>query len=128
MTTNTSEDVLAGSACAVADAETLKRWVDGPLKAILPHEAVLCGQSIPHSGGYAAIQTWSFGLPAAYKAAVICEGGNVRSPILARLIQSGGPEFFDTELDKGADIDAPWRANFRLAGWRNLLGLAHVEG
>jgi len=128
MRTRTSRDVLAGAARLISDADSLKWWVEEMLNAVLPSAAVLCGQSIPHSGGYAAIQTWSFGLPPAYEAAIACVGGNVRNPILTRLIQSGGPEFFDVEQDQGADIDPLWRASLRRAGWCNLLGLSHLEG
>ncbi len=128
MKTRTSEDVLGGAARFVCDADSLKWWVEELLSTILPSAAVLCGQSIPHSGGYAAIQTWSFGLPPAYEAAIVCVGGNVRSPILTRLILSGGPEFFDVEQDRGADVDPLWRSSFCLAGWCNVLGLSHLEG
>ena len=128
MTTRMSRDVLASAARLIRDADSLSWWVEEMLGAVLPSAAVLCGQSIPHSGGYAAIQTWSFGLPPDYEAAITCVGGNVRNPILTRLIQSGGPEFFDLEEDRGADIDPLWRASFRRAGWRNLLGLLHLEG
>jgi DNA-binding CsgD family transcriptional regulator len=128
MRTRTSQDVLAGAARLVSDADSLRWWVEELLSTILPSAAVLCGQSIPHSGGYAAIQTWSFGLPPAYEAAICCVGGNVRSPILTRLIRSGEPEFFDVEQDRGADVDALWLASFLRAGWYNVLGLSHVEG
>ena len=127
MRTEASRDVLASTARRVIDAETLKAWVQGPLQAVLPHGAMLCGQSVPHSGGYAAIQAWSFGVPPAYRATIACAGGNARSPILTRLMRTGGPEFFD-EDDERTDFDAVWRSNFRLAGWRNVLGLAHRAG
>jgi hypothetical protein len=127
MKTRTSEDVLAGAARLVCDADSLKWWVEELLSNILPNAAVLCGQSIPHSGGYAAIQTWSFGLPPGYQAAIVCVGNNVRSPILTRLIRSGDPEFFDSERDWGVDIDPSWRASFRRAGWYNVLGLSHMR-
>ena len=116
MRTRTSKDVLAGAARLVSDADGLRWWVEELLSNILPNAAVLCGQSIPHSGGYAAIQTWSFGLPPGYQAAIVCVGNNVRSPILTRLIRSGDPEFFDSERDWGVDIDPSWRASFRRAG------------
>ncbi|VTU22997.1 helix-turn-helix transcriptional regulator [Variovorax sp. RA8] len=128
MKTRTSEDVLTGAARFVSDGDSLEWWVEELLKAILPSAAVLCGQSIPHSGGYTSIQTWSFGLPPAYEAAIVCVGSNVRSPVLTRLIRSGGPEFFDVEEDRGVDADPFWRASFRRAGWYNVLGLSHVEG
>ncbi|MDR6537206.1 LuxR C-terminal-related transcriptional regulator [Variovorax soli] len=122
-----SRDLLASSARSVVDAESLNEWVQGPVRAVLPHGAMLCGQSVPHSGGYAAIQAWSFGVPPAYRAKIACAGGNARSPILTRLMHIGGPVFFD-EDDERTDFDATWRSNFRLAGWRNVLGLAHREG
>jgi DNA-binding CsgD family transcriptional regulator len=128
MRTKTSKDVLSRGARNVVDAETLKAWIEGPVKRLLPHAAMLCGQSVPHAGGYAAIQKWSLGVPQAYEAAIACAGGNIRSPILARLMRSGGPEFFDSDRDGGPDVDAAWHAGFRLAGWRNLLGFAHREG
>ncbi|HKO89567.1 MAG TPA: hypothetical protein VJU61_00350, partial [Polyangiaceae bacterium] len=81
MRTEASRDVLASTARRVIDAETLKAWVQGPLQAVLPHGAMLCGQSVPHSGGYAAIQAWSFGVSPAYRATIACAGGNARSPI-----------------------------------------------
>ena len=128
MRMRTSRDLVGGAARLISDADGLKWWVEELLSTILPSAAVLCGKSIPHSGGYAAIQTWSFGLPPAYEAAIACVGGNVRTPILARLIQSGGPEFFDVEEDRGVDIDPLWRASFKRAGWHNLLGFSHLEG
>lgn len=118
MRTKTSKDVLSRGARNVVDAETLKAWIEGPVKRLLPHAAMLCGQSVPHAGGYAAIQKWSLGVPQAYEAAIACAGGNIRSPILARLMRSGGPEFFDSDRDGGPDVDAAWHAGFRLAGWR----------
>jgi DNA-binding CsgD family transcriptional regulator len=128
MRTRTSRDALASAARLISDADSLKWWVEELLSTVLPNAAVLCGQSVPHSGGYSAIQTWSFGLPPLYQAAIACVGGNVRNPILTRLIQSGGPEFFDVEQDRGADIDPLWRTTFRRAGWRNLLAFSHLEG
>lgn len=128
MRTRTSRDVLASAARLISDADSLRWWVEELLSTVLPSAALLCGQSVPHSGGYSAIQTWSFGLPPAYEAAIACVGGNVRSPILTRLIQSGGPEFFDVEQDRGSDIDPLWRTTFRCAGWRNLLAFSHLEG
>jgi DNA-binding CsgD family transcriptional regulator len=119
---------LASAARLISDADSLRWWVEELLSTVLPSAALLCGQSVPHSGGYSAIQTWSFGLPPAYEAAIACVGGNVRSPILTRLIQSGGPEFFDVEQDRGSDIDPLWRTTFRCAGWRNLLAFSHLEG
>ncbi|VTU32458.1 helix-turn-helix transcriptional regulator [Variovorax sp. PBL-E5] len=127
MKTETTEDVLAGSVRHVVDAESLKTWVDGPLQAVLPHRAMLCGQSVAHSGGYAAIQLWSFGVPSTYLAAIECAGGNLRSPIQTRLMRSGEPEYFAVD-HVVPEIDGAWLASFRSTGWRNLLGLAHFEG
>jgi DNA-binding CsgD family transcriptional regulator len=127
MRVETSRDVLASTARHVVDAETLKAWVQGSVQAVLPHVAMLCGQSIAHSGGYAAIQAWSFDVPPTYRAKIAGAGGNARSPILTRLMRTGGPEFFD-EDDERTDFDPIWRSNFRLAGWRNVLGLAYREG
>ncbi|GAA4333865.1 hypothetical protein GCM10023165_09280 [Variovorax defluvii] len=127
MKNESAGDLLASTARGVVDEEALKAWVQGPVRAVLPHGAMLCGQSVPHSGGYAAIQAWSFGVPAAYRAKIACAGGNARSPVLTRLMRTGGPVFFD-EDDERPDFDANWRGNFRLAGWRNVLGLAYCSG
>jgi hypothetical protein len=87
MKMETPEDVLADSVHQVVDAESLKAWAEGPLYTVLPHRAMLCGQWIAHSGGYAAIQTWSFGVPPAYLATIECPGGNARSPIMSAFYQ-----------------------------------------
>lgn len=127
MKTEMAKDLLQSTVRRVVDAETLTAWVQGPVRAVLPHAAMLCGQSVAHSGGYTAIQAWSFGVPPAYRAKIACVGGNARSPILTRLMRTGGPEFFDVD-DERTDFDAAWRGNFRFAGWRNVLALAYCEG
>jgi len=118
---------LGNSVQAVHDVESFDAWVSGPLAVALPHRGLLCGQYIAHSGGYTAIQRHSVGLPMDYLASISCGDLNVRSPILSRLMRSGGPEFFDAQRDPDA-VDPAWLAEFRRCGWVNILGMACSEG
>ncbi len=121
------EDDIACTARGIADFASLKHWVNGPLRAWLPHEAMMCGQSVAHSGGYAALQRWATGVPEAYQASISCVGSNVRSPILTRAIGTGSPVFFEADRD-GKDVPPRWLSNFRDAHWHNVLVLMHREG
>ncbi|MGJ7491665.1 helix-turn-helix transcriptional regulator [Variovorax sp. ZT4R33] len=118
---------LGDSVHAVRDVATFDNWLGGPLAAALPHQALLCGQYIPHSGGYTAIERRSVGLQTDYLKRISCGGLNVRSPILSRLMRSGGPEFFDAERH-ASTIDPAWLAELRSFGWRNILAMACSDG
>lgn len=110
------------------DWPALQAWINGPVQAVLPHQACILGQSVTHSGGIAGIQRWSTGLPPAYLAVVTRPAYNMRSPLFQRLIANQHqPLFFDAERD-GGTVNAEWLANFKRAGWRNLLGFVHQTG
>ena len=83
-------DTLAETASRVTDFESLKAWCSGPVLAVVPHAAMLCGQSIAHAGGYAAIQLWAIGLPQSYLKVIARPGNNLQSPIFSRLLRSDG--------------------------------------
>jgi len=119
---------LINSAAAVTDVKAFKIWAGNPLRHVLPHQGIYCGQAVAHSGGYAAIRSWQVDVPAPYVAAVSRPSHNVRSPIFERLLRThGSPQFFDAERD-GADVNPAWLAQFKKAGWRTLLLLQHSEG
>lgn len=119
---------LACSSRTVKDGEALKSWVNGPVQEVLPHHAAIFGQFVSHSGGYASLQRWSTGLPPCYLASVTRPGQNMRSPVFERLLKSQGkPYFFDVERD-GEGVNREWLAQFKQAGWRNLLGMVYQEG
>lgn len=118
---------LAHRALLVRDSRQLGSGVAGPVSQILPHDALLCGQLASHSGGWAAVHQWSSGVPSIYLAKLSRPGGNLRSPIFERLLRTPGqPQFFDPQRD-AAYVDAQWLSYFKEAGWRNVLGLTHVE-
>jgi DNA-binding CsgD family transcriptional regulator len=115
----------ASSLAEVRHSESLKLWTAGPLRAFLPHTAVLLGQGVAISGGYAGTGLWSVGLPLSYQRQIFRLTAGVRSPLLDRLLHSSsGLMFFDAARD-GANIDPKWLAAFVQAGMSNLLGLAY---
>lgn len=108
--------------------DSLRAWVEGPLKQPVPHAALLCGQYEAHAAGYTGIARWSFGLPEKYLERISSAGLNIRSPVLKRLMQGdGSPVFFDAARD-GSDYDATWVAQFRRTGWHNVLGMIWRAG
>ncbi|VWX62091.1 conserved hypothetical protein [Burkholderiales bacterium 8X] len=118
---------FAESTRSVEDANSFRFWVAGPLQVLMPHRGLLCGQSIAHSGGFAAIQKWSFDVPSGYERAVVCEGGNIRSPLFTRMMKRGQAQFFDISRHAGS-VDAAWERVFREAGWQNVLCLGRLRG
>ncbi len=127
MTSAEARNECVDQAGAIVDVGSLRAWLAGPLKAFLPHEAVLVGQSIAHSGGLSTVQRWSFDLPPAHEACINAPNMNIRSPIFTRLLKSGGPVFFDAARD-GAGMNTQWLARFRGADLHNILGLNFQDG
>lgn len=119
---------LARTASQIEDASDFAPWVRQYLNAYLPHQALLCGQSVAHAGGYASQQLHSVGLSPVYLAGITCHGNNVRSPIFTHLLRAPGtPQFFDAQRDADT-VPANWLAPFCAAGLTNVVGLTHVDG
>jgi DNA-binding CsgD family transcriptional regulator len=110
----------------VDHADSLRRWLEGPLRQLVPHRAALVGQALAHSAGYTGTQLWSVGLASSYLAGIVRLGTSVVSPILSRLIASEGYIFFDAGRERDLEgVDPLWLSMFMGAGMHNLLGLAH---
>ena len=110
----------------IIDMNSLAHWQKTSLLSAISHEAILCIQSVKHSGGYAAKQRWGTGLPPFYEQFVSCTGNNIRSPIHTQMIESGAPVFFDWKNDR-SQVPASWASQFEEAGLRNVVGLSYAE-
>ena len=114
------------STSQIIDMKSLIHWQKTSLMNAISHEAILCIQSVKHSGGYAAKQRWGTGLPHFYEQFVSCTGNNIRSPIHTQMITSGVPIFFDLEQDR-AKVPVSWASQFQDAGLRNVVGMSYVD-
>ena len=114
------------STSRIRDIQSLADWQKTWLHSAIPHTAILCIQSVRHSGGYTAVQRWGTGLPSFYENFVSCAGNNIRSPIHAQMIASGAPVFFDLETDR-SHVPALWASQFERAELQNVAGLSYLD-
>ncbi|MBC7681980.1 MAG: response regulator transcription factor [Ferruginibacter sp.] len=123
-------DALGASARRVQDGEDFHHWARGVLRGVLPHQALLCGQMVRHSGGFTALQRCSVDVPDAYLEPLERPGNNLSTPMLKRLLQAPDqPHFFDPLRDADWGRTHPaWYAHYLQAAWRNSLVLGHVVG
>ncbi len=123
-----SADALTPTANKALDFKHFQAWSRGLLRGVLPHQALLCGQLVLHSGGYTALQRCDVDMPDAYLATLERPGNNLRTPMLVRLLQTPDqPHFFDPVRDAAWGRTHPdWYGHYLQAGWRNslVLGLA----
>lgn len=130
MTIQTPGAAWLGSLEKVGDADSLKRWLEGPLQELVPHRAALVGQGLAHSAGYTGTLLLSARLSEAYLGTIVRLGADVVSPMLSRLMSSGGKHmFFDAGRASDLDgVDPRWLSTFTEAGMHNLLGIADRLG
>lgn len=120
-------DDLSTSALKVVDLGSFKDWSRGTLRAVLPHEGLLCGQMFQHADGFAVLERCAVDVPAAYLQGMERPFNNLSSPLLARLLQEPEqPQFFDAEQDAAWGSRYPeWSQRFQQAGWHNCLAFGY---
>lgn len=101
------------------DLASLRTWLKGPLRTIVPHEAALCGLARRHALGYVPVRIVSDGLPDAYLADINAGGERIQCLALERWVESGVPQFIpDAHGTDHRDMAA--RDQLRQHGLRNL--------
>jgi DNA-binding CsgD family transcriptional regulator len=105
------------------DAQGVRIWVDGVVKNLLPHAAMICIHSIEHSFGYEVVQVVSNGVPQEYLDSITTPRNNVRSKIFSRLMASERAVYLEANKLSIADQDC--LSEFHLAGYTNLIGYSH---
>jgi DNA-binding CsgD family transcriptional regulator len=110
--------------------ELFQDWARGVLRGVLPHQALLCGQLVRHSGGFTALQRCSVDMSDAYLEPMERPGSNLSTPMLVRLLQAPDqPHFFDPLRDAAWGRTHPaWYAHYLQAGWRNSLVFGYAVG
>jgi DNA-binding CsgD family transcriptional regulator len=98
-------------------------WINGVVKNIIPHSAMVCVHSVEHSLGYEVVYTTSSGVPQAFLDAITTSCNNVRSKLFSRLMSSEGMIYLNANSLASTDSDC--LVEFWLAGYSNLVGYFH---
>lgn len=122
-----SVKTLADRAHHVTTIDALHSWMAIDFSCFIPHEAFLSGQAVEHAGGFTIKQRWTGNLCNDYLLSISHKGMDIRSPIFAKLIQTGAPQFFDAQHST-CYVPAKWLEAFTRAGNTNLLGMVHYSG
>jgi DNA-binding CsgD family transcriptional regulator len=104
------------------DTQGVRIWVEGVVKNLLPHAAMICIHSIEHSFGYEVVQVVSNGVPQAYLDSITTPRNNIRSKIFSRLMASERAVYLEANLLSNAE---DCLSEFHLAGYTNLIGYSY---
>ncbi len=101
------------------DLASLRSWLTGPLRTIIPHEAALCGLARRHALGYVPVRIVAEGLPDAYLTDINAGGERIQCLALERWVECGVPQLIP-DLQGPDDRDMATRDQLRQHGLRNV--------
>lgn len=110
----------------VCDIDSLNALLDGPLKALMKHEIMVCGSGFYlESGGYGH-QYHSRGFPEDYFYDLAQPDGSIESPLIQRWRKDHRPVWFQSGRDEHL-YPPDWIAIFNKHGLRNTIAHAMLD-
>lgn len=110
----------------VCDVDSLNDLLDGPLKALMKHEVMICGTGFYlETGGYGH-QYHNRGFPEAYFAELRRPEGSMDSPLMQQWRADRKPVWFQSKRDDHL-YPAEWVEGFNRHHLRNTVGHAMLD-
>lgn len=110
----------------VEDVDSLNDLLDGPLKALMHHEIMICGTGFYLENGGYGHQYHSRGFPEAYFWDLRQPDGSIDSPLMREWRVSRKPAYFQSGRDDHR-YPAEWVAIFNKYDLRNTVGHAMLD-
>lgn len=110
----------------VCDIDSLNDLLDGPLKALMKHEVMICGTGFYLENGGYGLQYHSRGFPDAYFWDLRQTDGSLDSPLMGRWREAHKPVYFQSKRDDHL-FPTDWVKIFNKHNLRNIIGHAMYD-